>query len=70
MSYLTFKEWLAEKFPDIGGETWNNNSSIDFNFGMKSKKPKIQTDKSISKIDPDKLFFGSSKKQNTKLDIE
>lgn len=70
MSYLTFKEWLAEKFPDIGGETWDNNSSIDFNFGMKSRKPKDSSkkDREYLKTDPEKLFFGTSKRQ--KLDTE
>jgi hypothetical protein len=72
MNSLNFKEWLSKTSPEGGGEIWDNRSNADLNFGRTGAKSKnVSPDKAGQvEIDPEKLFFGISKKRNHKLDIE
>ena len=66
MPITGFKEWLSKDSPEGGGEIWDNRSNSDFGFGLTGAKSKyVAQDKSGQvELDPEKLFFGISKKQN------
>jgi len=73
MSLIGFKEWLSKTAPEGGGEIWDNRTNADLDFGRTGAKSKYgrQGDKDKSgqvELDPEKLFFGISKKCNHKLD--
>ena len=70
MSLLGFKEWLSKTAPEGGGEIWDNRSNADLDFGRTGAKSKnVSQDKSGQvEMDPEKLFFGISKKRCPKLD--
>jgi hypothetical protein len=64
MSITGFKEWLSKDSPEGGGEIWDNRSNSDFGFGLTGAKSKyVAQDKSGQvELDPERLFFGTSKK--------
>lgn len=70
MSLIGFKEWLSKTAPEGGGEIWDNRSNADLDFGRTGARSKnVAPDKSGQvELDPEKLFFGISKKRNPKLD--
>lgn len=72
MSLSSYKEWLSKNSPEGGGEIWDNRSNADLNFGRTGAKSKnVSQNKSGQvEMDPEKLFFGVSKKHNSKLDTE
>lgn len=71
MSLISYKEWLSKSSPEGGGEIWDNHSNADLNFGRTGAKSKNNSQDKIgqgNRIDPEKLFFGFSKKKIEKLD--
>jgi len=72
MSLSGFKEWLSKTAPEGGGEIWDNRSNADLDFGRTGAKSRYvsQNKSGQVEIDPEKLFFGISKKRNPKLDTE
>ena len=71
MSLISYKEWLDKESSGGGGEIWDNHSNADLNFGRTGARAKNNSQDKISQangLDPEKLFFGFSKKRIEKLD--
>ncbi len=64
MSLISYQEWLAKTAPEGGGAIWDNSSNADLDFGRTGAKSKnVSPNKSGQvEFDPEKLFFGVSKK--------
>ena len=73
MSLISYKEWLNKYSPEGGGEIWDNHSNADLNFGRTGARSKNDSQDRFSqgdRLDPEKLFFGFSKKKIEKLDTK
>lgn len=73
MNLIGFKEWLSKTAPEGGGEIWDDRTNADLDFGRtgagsRNRHKGNQNKPGQVEIDPEKLFFGISKKCNPKLD--